>query len=112
MKADTYQRFGRVLINNAGISQRRFLFLFGESFKLPWSIISAWAVTERLIRNRKTGEMRKDSQILELQCRGKIHFIARSARDANFELIVAELRRRLPEKETESVLAKVTAGRG
>jgi len=109
MSDETVQRFGRVVIDDRGISQRPFLLFFGESFSRPWSEITAWAATDRLILDVKTGEERVDSRVLELRCGDKIHFITRSGQDPAFQSIVKALRRWVADKETQSLLAQVMA---
>ena len=65
------QRFGRVVIDEDGIVQRPVLFFFGAPFRLHWSEITAWAVSDQVSRIVKTGAERVDRRILELHVEGK-----------------------------------------
>lgn len=111
----TGQRFGRVTIDDRGISQRPFLFFFGRPFDMAWSEVTAWAVADQVMHDVKTGVERVDRRILELHRLGKVDHIIRSPRDPAFQQIVDAVRQRLPDKESESLLAQLGAlrqGRG
>jgi len=103
------QRFGRVVIDEDGIAQRPILLFFGAPFRLRWQEITAWAVSDQVNRVVKTGAERIDRRVLELHSAGKIHFIVRRPDDPAFQQIVDAVRRRLPDKQTESLLARVSA---
>ena len=97
------------MIDEGGIAQRPILFFFGAPFRLCWQHITAWTVSDQVSRVVKTGAERIDRRVLELHSAGKVHFIVRRPDDPAFQHIVEAVRRRLPEKQTESLLARVSA---
>ena len=97
-------RIGRVLIDDNGISQMPIFFIIGESFTLRWKDITAWSSSEMHIGSKRSGKQTIVSNVLELRTDAKVHFIARSVKDRTFHTIVNEVRKRIPEKETNSLL--------
>ena len=109
MSTETAQRFGRVTMDDRGISQTRFLLFFGKAFYCAWSEISGWAVADSWLHDLKTGREKLMGRVVELHCGGQFHTISLSAKSQAFDAIVGELRRRAPDKETQSLVAEVSA---
>ncbi len=99
MVGGNVRKAGRVVMDDDAIAQRPVWGLFGDRFRLPWSDIVSWNVKDAIRLERATGEERVVGRVLSLYRKGGVDFIHRSARDTRFQLIVDELRRRLPDKE-------------
>lgn len=100
-------RFGRVVINAQGISQRPWLLWFGQRFSHPWSAIEAWSSTESVVRDTRTGTERVDRLILELRTRGRVDFVVRKPSDPQYVQIIDKVRRYVPDLEGQSLLSTV-----
>ena len=99
---------GRVTIDDRGVRKAPFLFFFGSPFDLAWSDITGWATVDQVLAGGGSGQLL--SQTLELHTAKGIHFAGGS--EPEFAAMVEEVRRRLPDKRTESTLEMMQRFRG
>jgi hypothetical protein len=99
--------FGRVTIDERGVRKAPFLFFFGSRFDLAWSDITGWATVGAALAS--LGSEQLVSRTLELHTAKGIHFA--DASGTEFDAMVEEVRRRLPDKETKSILEQMQTHR-
>ncbi len=108
------QTIGRLVIDENGITQRRVLGIFGESFHLSWNDLTGWWVVDQHLQQRATGTEQVIGHVLGLECAGNLHLVTRSRGDEGFGRLLAIMRRRVPGKErpgAESPLARLGRAR-
>jgi hypothetical protein len=100
--------FGRVSIDDRGIRKSRFLLFFGRPFDLTWDSITGWDTVEAVLASGDSTWV--ISRMLELQTADKLHYVDWSGPTAEFNALLEEVRRRLPDKRTDSILKKMNPG--
>jgi hypothetical protein len=102
------RRFGRVTVDDRGIRQGPFLLFFGSRFDVLWADIRGWATTEALLASGSSQSV--IARILELHTADNVHSINYSGSADSFDELVAEVKRRLPDKKTKSILSQMRPG--
>ena len=100
--------FGRITVDDRGIRKRRFWLFFGSSFDLVWSEITGWDTVEAVLASAESEQV--IARTLELQTANTVHYADWSGSALDFRTLVEEVRRRLPDKQTESILKKMRPG--
>ncbi len=102
---------GRVTVDDLGIRQRRVLYLiFGHSFDLKWAHINGWATAESTLSTSKADKDEVFPRFLEIHHVGGVEIVIWTGSVAQFEKLVAYVRRRLPGKLLPSVSAQKYPG--
>jgi hypothetical protein len=94
-----------VTIDESGIRQGPLLLFFGSRFDVPWSDITRWATVEAVLASGSSESV--IARILELHTADKVHSIEHSGSAGSFNELVEEVRRRLPDKQTKSILSQM-----
>ena len=100
--------YRRVTLDDRGIRRAPLLWFFGTPFDVAWDDITGWATVEQALLGGAAEQV--VSQSLELHTAGKVHFIDGSGPE--FAALVAEVGRRLPGKQVESILVSMQRFRG
>ena len=99
---------GLVTADERGLRKQKKLFLFGETFNLEWQDMKGWAIVSDGLASGQTGTEEHILSYLELQAASKLHQIQSSDAGGRFPVLVNYIRSRLPDKETQSVMEKVS----
>ena len=101
--SDSQRKFGRIVVDNRGISKRKWLFM-GNGFQMSWEEMEAWAISEMILTSRDTGEEKVLNQTLELHSAAVMEIIQKPETIGHFGELLAYLRQRCPEKEKQSLI--------
>ena len=105
-------RFGRLIVDQAGITQRRLLPFLGNKFACRWLDLVSWSVVTSWRQWRHSGDRQLLGYFLELRCREHFHIVPLPPDSGAHAQLLDVLRREAPEKAAASMLEQIAVARG
>jgi hypothetical protein len=101
-----------ISVDDWGIRQHRGFLGWRPAIEISWQSVSAWSTSEVALRSVNTGREQVVEEVLEIESGENLDCFKRSSLGKRcFASLVEELRVRLPEKWTPSIVVRRFAGK-